>query len=192
MALTKDDIIRLPNTHLRQKSKRVGKIDEKVLELADNMKAATLDWEDSREHEVGVALAGCQVDNLLNVVVIRSNFEDKSDRTFLTYINPRITKRYGKKISDYEGCLSVDSVYGLVPRYEKVTIKALDETGKNLLFEAEGFLARVFQHEIDHTNGKVFIDKIKNKPETFFKLNPKGNLIKLNYEKDIQNNRLLW
>ena len=64
--------------------------------------------------------------------------------------------------------------------------------GNEFRVTAEGFLARIFQHEIDHTNGKVFIDHIQDKPEAFFKLDTDGHLIKLDYEKEIHENSLLW
>ena len=190
--MTKDDIITLPNTHLRQRSKKVGLVSSEITQLIDDMKAATLDWEDSREHEVGVALAAVQIDTLLRVVVVRSNFDDKSDRTFQVFINPEITKFEGKLIEDFEGCLSVKDLYGKVKRHDKVKIKALDENGEPLRLTAEGFLARVFQHEIDHTNGVLFIDHIRDDKNAFYKLDGEGHLEPLDYDKDIINNQDLW
>ncbi len=192
MKYGKEHIITLPNTHLRQRSKKIGLIDDKVQQLIEHMKTATLDWEDSREHEIGVALAAIQIDQPLRVVVIRSNFNNKSDRTFRVFINPEITKYEGKLVKDYEGCLSIKDVYGYVERSEQIRVKALDADGKAIRIKAEGFLARIFQHEIDHTNGVVFIDHIKEEPEAFFKLDEQGNLKALDYEKDVRNNRILW
>jgi peptide deformylase len=185
-------LITLPNPHLRQKSKRVAVITDEIHTLIEQMKQATLDWEDSREHEVGVALAAVQIDALHRVVVIRNNFDDKSDRTFKVFINPEIAKYEGKVVEDYEGCLSIKNVYGKVPRHDKVRVKALDENGREIRAKAEGFLARVFQHEIDHTNGIVFIDHIKDNPEGFYTLEADGNLKPLDYDKDIKNSRILW
>lgn len=156
------------------------------------MKQATLDWEDSRDHEVGVALAAIQVDQPYRVVIIRNNFDDKEDRSFSVFINPEVTKHEGELIEDFEGCLSIKDVYGKVKRYEKVKVKALNEEGREVRVTAEDFLARVFQHEIDHTNGKVFIDHIKDTPDAFFKLQSDGKLTKLDYEKDVQHNDDLW
>ncbi len=189
---TKESIIALPHPSLRIRSKKVGVIDDAVAQLIQDMNNATLDWEDSREHEVGVALAGVQVNSHLRVVVIRNNFDDKNDRTFQVFINPEITKREGKIVEDYEGCLSIKDVYGKVPRHDKVKIKALDENGQPVRITAEGFLARVFQHEIDHTNGIVFIDHIKDDPEAFYKLSDGGKLHKLDYKTDIEGNVSLW
>ncbi|MEO5627349.1 MAG: peptide deformylase [Candidatus Saccharimonadales bacterium] len=192
MTTPKDSIITLPNPHLRQKSQRVGLVTQEIVQLIVDMEAATLDWEDSRDHEVGVALAAVQIDNLYRVVVVRSNFDDKNDRSFQIFINPEITKFEGELIEDFEGCLSIKDIYGKVKRYNKVRVKALDINGREFRVTAEGFLARVFQHEIDHTKGIVFIDHIKDSPEAFHKLNEQGKLEPLDYEKDVKNNRLLW
>lgn len=190
--MTKDDIISLPNSHLRTRSQKVGIIDQHILDLINDMKAATIDWEQSREHEVGVALAAVQVDQLLRIVVIRNDFDNKEDHTFTVFINPVITKYEGTLIEDYEGCLSVPDVYGKVPRNSKVRVKALNEEGKEFRVTAEGFLARIFQHEIDHTNGIVFIDRIKDNPAAFFRLRKDGHLEELDYETDIKASSILW
>lgn len=192
MTASRKDIIVLPHAHLRQRSKKVGLISDDVKQLIEDMKEATLDWEDNRSHEVGVALAAVQIDRLFRVVVIRNNFDNKSDRGFHAFINPKITKFEGEPQEDYEGCLSVKDVYGKVPRYPKVKVTALNEHGREIRITAEGFLARTFQHEIDHTNGVLFIDHIKEHPEAFFRLNKDGHLEKLDYEKDIQASSILW
>lgn len=188
----KDSIITLPNPHLRTRSKKVSVIDKSVKQIIDNMVSATLDWEDNREHEVGVALAAIQLDLAVRVVVVRNNFDNKNDRTFQVFINPEITKYEGEIVEDHEGCLSIIDVYGKVPRYSKVRVKALNPEGREVRLKIEGFMARVFQHEVDHTNGIVFIDHIKDKPEAFFKLNEGGQLEALDYEKDVKSNNLLW
>lgn len=190
--MTKDDIIALPNSHLRQRSKKVGLVTPQIKQLVADMEAATLDWEASRNHEVGVALAAIQVDELLRIVVIRHDFDNKDDRTFSVFINPEITKHEGKLVEDFEGCLSIPSVYGKVPRYEKVRVKALNIAGKPIRIKAEGFLARVFQHEIDHTNGVVFIDHIKDKKDAFYEIMDDGKLEMLDYDKEIADNKALW
>lgn len=189
---SKDTIITLPNPHLRQRSKRVGVITEQIHAIVDAMQSATLDWENGRDHEVGVALAAVQIDELLRIVIVRSNPENKKDRLFQVFINPSITKPEGKMIEDFEGCLSIKNIYGKVPRYSKVRVKALDMDGNEFRVTAEGFLARVFQHEIDHMNGTVFIDHIKDKPSAFYRLTKEGNLEELDYEKDVKNNKDLW
>lgn len=190
--MTKDDIIALPNPHLRQKSQKVGIVTPQIKQLITDMKAATTSWDASREHEVGVALAAVQVDKLYKIVVVRNNFDDKNDQTFTAFINPEITKREGEVVEDFEGCLSVPDVYGKVPRYKRVKVKALDEDGKEFRVTAEDFLARIFQHEIDHTNGIVFIDHIKDSPEAFFRLQADGQLTPLDYDKEIKDSTTLW
>jgi len=190
--MNKNDIISLPKAALRTRSKKVGLVTDEVLKLIQGMQDATLDWEDSREHEVGVALAAIQVDRPLRIVVVRNDFDNKDDKTFTVFINPEITKYDGKIEQDYEGCLSVPDIYGKVPRYTKVRVRAQDESGNFFRVTAEGFLARVFQHEIDHTNGIVFIDHIKEDPSSFYKLRGDGHLEEIDYEQDIQNNSILW
>lgn len=185
-------LITLPNPHLRERSKKVGFIGDEVKKLIADMEQATLDWEDTRDHEVGVALAAVQIDQLWRVVVVRNNFDDKTDRTFRIFINPEITKYEGELIADYEGCLSIKNVYGLVPRHSRVRVKAQDVNGKEIRLTAEGFLARVFQHEIDHTNGIVFIDHIKDDPQAFFILSAEGKLEPKDYDREIKNNVDLW
>lgn len=189
---SKDTIITLPNAHLRQRSKKVGIITEQIHAVVDAMQSATLDWESARDHEVGVALAAVQIDELLRIVIVRNNPENKKDCSFQVFINPSITKTEGKMVEDFEGCLSIKNIYGKVPRYSKVRVKALDIEGHEFRVTAEGFLARVFQHEIDHMNGVVFIDHIKDKPSAFYRLTKEGNLEELDYEKEVKNNQDLW
>lgn len=189
--MTKDDIIALPNRRLRQKSQKVGLITDEIRQVVENMQKATISWDTSRDHEVGVALAAVQIDQLYRIVVVRNNYEDKSDHSFTAFINPEITKREGALVEDYEGCLSVPNVYGKVPRYERVKVKAINLEGSEFRVTANGFLARIFQHEIDHTNGLVFIDHIKDNPEAFFQLKEDGGLEPLEYDA-VSQNRLLW
>ncbi len=190
--MTKDSIITLPNAHLRQRSHRVGVINDTILEVIEHMKAATIDWDESRDHEVGVALAAIQIDQPYKIIVVRRDYNDKHNHEFTVFINPEIIKTEGEITEDFEGCLSVPDVYGKVPRYPKVKVKALSLQGKEFRVKAEGFLARVFQHEVDHCNGIVFIDHIKKKPEAFFQLDEEGKLQPLDYEQDVKNNRILW
>jgi peptide deformylase len=190
--MKKEAIITLPNPHLRTKSKKIHIITDQTLKLIDDMTSASLDWEDSRPHEISAALAAVQIDHLERVVIVRSDFEDKATRDFTALINPEIIKYEGQLISDYEGCLSVSNIYGNVPRYSKIRVKALDLEGNEVRFRAEGFLARVIQHEIDHTNGVVFIDHIKDSPDGFYTLDKKGELQPLDYDIHIRTNHILW
>ena len=190
--MTKEDIITLPNPHLRQKSERIYVINQEVLDQVAKMTDAALDWEKSRPHEVSAALAAVQVDILKRLVIIRNDFDDKTNDEFIALINPEIVKYEGEIVEDFEGCLSVNHIYGKVPRYSKVRVKALALNGQEIKLKAEGFLARVLQHEIDHTNGIVFIDHIKDNPTAFYKLDKNGELMPINYEKEIHGNSILW
>ena len=185
-------IITLPNKNLRKPSQSVKFINDDIKKVIKDMESATLEWEDNRKHEVGVALAAVQINDHRRLVIIRNDFNDKTNRKFRTLINPVIVKREGELIEDFEGCLSIKDIYGLVPRYSKVKVKATDENGQEIRIKAEGFLARVLQHEIDHTKGKLFIDHIKNKADTFYRLKKEGDLEKLDYDKEIANNNILW
>lgn len=189
--MTKDDIIALPNPHLRQKSQKVGIITDEIRAIVADMEAATINWDESREHEVGVALAAVQIDKLYKIIVVRNNYDDKNDHSFTAFINPQITKFEGDIKEDFEGCLSVPNVYGKVPRHNKVKVKATNLAGKEFRVSADGFLARIFQHEIDHVNGLVFIDHIKDSPEAFYVLKDDGNLEQLDYD-DVRHNDELW
>ena len=190
--MNKDDIIFLPHPHLREKSKRVTLITDEIRRVVEDMKSATISWDVSREHEVGVALAAVQIDRLYKIIIVRNNYEDKNDHSFTAFINPKITKSEGVVVEDYEGCLSIPSVYGKVARHSKIRVKALNLDGHEFRVTAENFMARIFQHEIDHCEGKLFIDHIKTKKEAFFRLNDEGKLEQLDYEKDVRNNSILW
>lgn len=187
-----EKIIVLPNPHLRLHSQKVGIISKDIAEIIRQMQAATLEWEDSRDQELGVALAAIQIDQPLKIIVIRNDFDNKDDHAFHVFINPEITKFEGTIEKDFEGCLSIPDIYGKVPRYSKVRVKAQDLQGKEIRITTEGFLARVFQHEIDHTKGKLFTDYIRDETKAFFKLTKEHKLEQLNYEKDVRNNNILW
>lgn len=176
------DIITLPNLNLRKKSVRVHVITDETKQLIADMRSAALDWEDSRPHEIAVALAAVQIDRLERVVIVREDFEDKDNRNFIVLINPEIIKAEGDIVTEHEGCLSVRDVYGAVPRHDKIRVRAVDEDGRNVRIKADGFLARVLQHEIDHTNGICFVDHISEKHDAFFTLTEKGDLEPARYE----------
>jgi peptide deformylase len=85
----------------------------------------------------------------------------KEGNKFYAIFNPKIEKTEGEKLELEEGCLSVPGVYGKTPRYEKITISGFNRYGKPIKIKAWGLLAHVFQHEIDHLDGKLFIEKAK-------------------------------
>jgi peptide deformylase len=191
MSTPKDLIITLPNPHLREKSRRIAVITDEVRDVIQTMKDATLDWEASRKHEVGVALAAIQIDQPLRIIVIRNDFEHKEDHTFSVFLNPEIVKYEGNVEEDYEGCLSVSSIYGKVPRNSKIRMRALNDDGQEVRVKAEGFLARVLQHEVDHLNGKLFVDRIEKKDDSFFKLADDGKLEEMSHE-EVQSSSIFW
>jgi peptide deformylase len=190
--MKKEDIITLPHPHLREKSVKVTELSDEVKQLITSMTDAALDWEASRPHEISAALAAVQVNIMFKVVIVRSDFDNKESNEFTALINPEIVKYEGKLVEDYEGCLSVKDVYGHVPRYSKIRVRALNIEGQEVRFKADGFLARVIQHEIDHTNGIVFIDHIKDSPKAFYTLDDKGELEPLDYDTHIKDNSILW
>lgn len=192
MSKISSTVITLPHDSLRKRSQRVGIITDDIVELVETMKKATLDWEETREHEVGVALAAVQINQLYRVIVLREDFNDKKNKNFEVFINPEIVKYEGEIEEDFEGCLSVKDIYGKVPRYTKVRVKALNLEGKEIRLKAEGFLARVLQHEVDHTNGKLFVDHIKGVPEAFYKINDTGKIEELSDAEKESVFRILW
>lgn len=190
--MNKDDIVTLPEPNLRKRSQKVGVITDEIKKLIQDMRDATIDWENSRDHEAAVGLAAIQVNQLYRIFIVRNDFENTEDKRFTVFINPEIVKKMGPIEEDYEGCLSVPDVYGKISRYQGVKVKALDENGKPFRITAYGFLARILQHEVDHTHGVVIIDHIKDKKDAFFRLMPEGGLEPLDYEKNIKNNSILW
>jgi peptide deformylase len=190
--MKKEDIITLPDPRLRQRSAKVQFVTPEILKLISDMTAVALDWEDSRPHEISAALSAVQIGHLDRVVIVRSDFDDKDTREFTALINPEIVKYEGEITKDYEGCLSVAGIYGKVPRYSKVRVKALDIDGHEVRFKADGFLAHVIQHEVDHINGIVFIDHIRDERNAFYTLDQEGELQPLDYAKNIEKNSILW
>jgi peptide deformylase len=140
------EIITRDNPRLRLKAKRVPKVDDSVRRLMDDMVETMLD-------APGVGLAATQVDVQLRVIVM------KVDNQLYTLANPEVVRSAGEQIG-YEGCLSVPGYIGEVARAEKVTIKALNRNGKEVRIKGEGLLARAIQHEIDHLDGVLFIDRL--------------------------------
>lgn len=145
MAILK--ILYLPDERLRKVAKPVETFDDKLQELIDNMF-------ETMYHARGVGLAAPQIGVSLRLSVIDVEGDKKNQ---LVIINPEIIFAQGEKEYD-EGCLSVPGAYDTVVRAEKVTVKALDRFGKPFEISGEGLLGECLQHEIDHLNGKLFID----------------------------------
>ncbi len=141
------DIIQYPDPRLNTLAQRVEKLDvgtrKLIDDLAETMYAAP-----------GVGLAATQVDVHRQILVIDVS-EDRSD--LRVFVNPEITRREGVAVNQ-EGCLSVPGIYDNVERAESVTVTALDRNGARFTLNASGMLATCIQHEMDHLQGKVFID----------------------------------
>ncbi len=134
---------------LRKKSREVEKIDDRILTILDDMVDTMYDRD-------GVGLAAPQIGILKRLVVI-----DVDDENLYKMINPRIIKSSGEAL-DEEGCLSVPETRGNVVRPSNVTVEYTDVNGELKVLEGEGLLARCICHELDHLDGILFIDKIKN------------------------------
>jgi peptide deformylase len=152
-----------PDPVLRTKTARVKKIDGSldglIQDMVETMHAAP-----------GVGLAANQVGVSLQLAVIDlSSREDAEDRhPLLVFINPEIISQEGAAVEE-EGCLSIPDFSEKVKRAAKVRVRAQDRTGKTFEIEAEGLLAKAFQHEIDHLNGLLFVDHLSPLKKSIFK-----------------------
>lgn len=140
-------VLRFPDENLRIKAKPVTSVDDSIRVMVDDML-------ETMYQEKGVGLAAIQVDIHLRIVVIDVSEEGNSP---LVLINPEITHKEGSQLNE-EGCLSVPGCYAQVERAEKITFKALDREGNAYEKEADGLLAICVQHELDHLDGKLFVD----------------------------------
>jgi peptide deformylase len=159
-----DAIVQVGDPVLREVAKPLSKKDIGSHKL-ESLIALMKDTLASEEY--GVAIAAPQLGAGLRIFVVAGKvYEEESDDSDKkpshephVYINPEITRRSRKKKEMSEGCLSVRGQYGSVLRHEKVTLKAIDESGKPILQHASGLLAHIFQHEVDHLEGILFVDK---------------------------------
>lgn len=187
------EIITTPDERLREKSEKVRKIDDEIRGVIADMRKLSLDWEAEHPYELSAAMAAPQMGVLKRIIIIRDDMEDKKNASFTALINPEVIRVEGRIKKDYEGCLSVPSIYGMVPRATKVKVKAMLEDGTEVRIKATDELARTLLHEIDHLNGVLFIDHIRDEEDAFYKMNDKGDLIPVeDYEKEIHNNDELW
>lgn len=144
-------ILTAPDPILRNKSIELNfvEVSENELEaLCRNMTATMLESD-------GVGLAAPQIGKNIRVAVVNT------DEGPICLINPKITKKSILKEWGEEGCLSVPDVFGQVKRHKKITCQYQDQTGKKINLKAEGLFARVIQHELDHLDGILFIDKTR-------------------------------
>jgi len=186
------DIVKLPDARLREKAEKVHVVTDEILAVIEKMRAASLDWEKKHPHEMSAAMAAPQIGEAIRAVIVRDNLDNKGDKGFTALINPEVVKFEGEIQKDYEGCLSVPGIYGMVPRHTKIRIKAVTEDGSEVRFKVSGSLARTLLHEIDHLNGVLFIDYIRDREDAFFELDKNGDLQPLDYKESIRNNKDLW
>ena len=144
-------ILEFPDERLRKKAAVVKTVDDNIKRLIDDML-------ETMYESKGVGLAATQVDVHQRIIVIDVS-EEKNDPLFL--INPEILEKDGIKESE-EGCLSVPGFYEKVNRAEHIRVKALNRDGQSFEFDARDLLAVCVQHEMDHLNGKLFVDYISS------------------------------
>ena len=163
--MTLREIVTLPNPVLKRKAKPVTKFDKDLQTLIDDM------IETMREAP-GVGLAAPQVDISQQLIVVEySEDDDESEeveavedkppkpKKLYVFVNPEIVKVSEEKVMGIEGCLSMPGLQGEVERHESVQVKGLNRHGAPAKLKAEGWLARIFQHEIDHLNGVLFTER---------------------------------
>ena len=140
------EILTSENPRLRVKASRVARVDDGVRKLMDDMVETMVGAN-------GVGLAATQVGVSLRVIVL------KVDNQLLQLANPELIKASGEQVG-FEGCLSVPGYIGEVARAQRVVVKALNRHGKEVRIKGEDLLARALQHEIDHLDGVLFVDKL--------------------------------
>jgi peptide deformylase len=147
-------IIIHPDDRLRRKPEPISVITDELVQLLEDM------YETMVAHD-GVGIAAPQIGKNLQVAIVEVDEEDRFE-----LINPEIIESSGESI-DVEGCLSIPHTYGTVKRAEEITVRYFDREGEEMEVQAFGYLARAIQHEIDHLNGILFIDKMIDKiPES--------------------------
>ena len=164
------EVLTYPDRFLSQPTKAVENIDGKIQKIIDNM-AETM------YNAPGAGLAAIQVGFDKSIIVFDS-LPGETEKSLQVLLNPKIIEKEGEIISENEGCLSVPDFRSDVKRPSLVLFEGLDRDGKPLRFEAEGYLAIVLQHEIDHLNGILFIDRISSLKRELYKRRMKKQLRK--------------
>ncbi|MGD9296553.1 MAG: peptide deformylase [Chromatiales bacterium] len=149
--MAKREILHFPDPRLRNVARPVEEVDDEIRQLVDDMFETMYD-------APGIGLAAIQINVAKRVIVVDVS-EDKSEP--LCLINPEILEKEGEETMD-EGCLSVPEIYESVTRAEKIRVRALDREGKSYEMDVDGLLAVCIQHEIDHLDGKLFVDYLSN------------------------------
>ena len=147
------NIVAIPEPVLYRKAVKIKNVDANVQKLADDM-VETL------RSTTGVGLAAPQIGVSQRLIVVEFGGEtDDEDVELYVVVNPEIVEASDEMVAGVEGCLSVPDMIGEVFRHEKITVKGLTVKGKPFKLKAEGWLARIFQHEIDHLNGIIYTDR---------------------------------
>lgn len=161
------EIVTLPDKILRQKTRPVTRFDDELQQLIDDMI-------ETMRVAPGVGLAAPQIGKSLRLAVVETlaeldeeGNEIEETRELYVIANPEIVSRSRKMVDGIEGCLSIPGYVGEVERHEDIRVRALDRYGKPLKVKASGWTARIFQHEIDHLNGVLYIDLL-TAPEYFW------------------------
>jgi peptide deformylase len=150
-------IRKYPDPILRGKCQEVKEVTEEIKNLGWNMIETMIENQ-------GIGLAAPQVGELKRIIVVHPIEERSSEEKFKKkpqiFINPKIVKKSKETLIDEEGCLSFPGLFLKIKRSKSVEIEALNERGEKILIRAEGLSARIFQHEIDHLDGILFIDRV--------------------------------
>lgn len=139
-------VLKYPDSVLKKKSEEVREMTEEINKLAQDLKETMFASQ-------GIGLAAPQVGVLKRVIAVQG-------KTPLVFINPRIVRKSREIILEQEGCLSFPGLFLKIKRAKEVEIEALDESGEKISFKAEGLMARILQHEIDHLDGILCIDRL--------------------------------
>ena len=149
------DVIKLPNPVLRRKAHKVTDFGSDFQDLVEDMI-------ETMRNEPGVGLAAPQVDVSQRLIVVEyyedDSIEDSAPKLFVV-ANPEFKLMSKDLVSGIEGCLSAPNLLGQVERSNEVIVSGLDRRGKNQTIHARGWLARIFQHEVDHLDGVLFVDR---------------------------------
>jgi peptide deformylase len=154
-------ILTYPDPRLRSKSSSVETVNAEIKRLLDDMAETMYD-------APGVGLAASQVGVNVRAIVVDIAAQEEDSPGLIKLINPEIVFSEGQQIGE-EGCLSIPGFVSLVKRKERVTVKGLNEEGEQAEIDASGLLARVLQHEIDHIDGILFIDRLSRLKRELFK-----------------------
>ena len=168
--MTTMEILTYPDTFLRQSAKQIENIDEKIQQIINGMY-------ETITANPGLGLAAIQV-GVDKSILIYDELPGEEKQSLKTLINPMIITSEGSLISENEGCLSVPDLRADVKRSALVLVEGVDEKGSPLRIEAEGLLAIILQHEIDHLNGTLFLDRISALKRGFYKKRVKKRLKK--------------